>query len=183
MKNKLITQFKTIFLYFHFKKWRMIYRKEGKQTKTKHKGLSLTEMVSVVALVGILGAIAIPFYHKYIIYTRASVVESHLLELKKAYQSCLKTSVFDSLNNLPDPTKCDDITELNLQYDSGKLTLTKGTATGKQCFAAKINKGLVSGKKHEGCIEFDSSSGDENNKTFDDGTDNGTCTISTGLCS
>lgn len=87
------------------------------------KGFTLIELMIVVAIIGILAAIAIPQYQNYVTKSRWSANLSSISSLKTAIGLCMQ-------ENAGDGTLCDDAAALGLtslpqpQYATAALTLT-----------------------------------------------------------
>ena len=63
-------------------------------TKGKIKGFSLIELLIVIAIIGVLAAVAIPAYNRYLDQAGASVVDGSLNQIKKAFPTCLTLDGF-----------------------------------------------------------------------------------------
>ncbi|PPC05519.1 prepilin-type N-terminal cleavage/methylation domain-containing protein [Acinetobacter pittii] len=95
------------------------------------KGFTLIELMIVVAIIGILAAIAIPAYQDYTVRTKWASNVADVEGIKSAIKNCLNDQATDG-------TKCDTLTELQgydfpgtalptPNYASGAVTIT-GTA-------------------------------------------------------
>ena len=68
-----------------------LYTPKGVHMNTAQKGFTLIELMIVVAIIGILAAIAIPQYQNYIAKSQVSRAMGETGALKTAYEDCLNT--------------------------------------------------------------------------------------------
>jgi type IV pilus assembly protein PilA len=85
--------------------------------RTLQKGFTLIELMIVVAIIGILAAVALPAYQD---YTTKSKWASNLADLE-GVKTAIKVCMSD---NTGDGTKCDAVTELNPHGFSGSVMPT-----------------------------------------------------------
>lgn len=86
------------------------------------KGFTLIELMIVIAIIGILAAVAIPMYSDYTKKSRTSEVQQNLSEMVKMQL------VYKEDPNGGDGTKfIDDITTLGFKTSSGKFAAAKNT--------------------------------------------------------
>lgn len=70
----------------------------------RHRGFTLIELMVVVAIVGILAAIALPAYGKYLVRSNRAAAQAYLVELSQAQAQFMADS----------RTYADDVDDLNL---------------------------------------------------------------------
>ncbi len=117
----------------------------------KSKGFSLVELLVVVAIIGVLAAVAIPAYQSYQANAKVSLVKSSLNQVKKAFAVCLTQSDVLSCAGKDNTEASNSLSASNvkgtMQLQSGTTLQAQGVAT-KMCF---IMTHTASG--FDGCIE------------------------------
>ena len=108
---------------------------------TVQKGFTLIELMIVVAIIGILAAIAIPAYQDYTIRTKWASNVADVEGLKTALKTCLNDQATDG-------TKCDTLAELQTYDFPGTALPTPqygsiAVLTGAAPTAAGLNDGKV----------------------------------------
>jgi type IV pilus assembly protein PilA len=92
--------------------------------KRAQQGFTLIELMIVVAIVGILAAIAVPQYQNYVTKSKWTDLHSQVAPIKLAISDCIQ-------QNAGDKTACDSDTKLKVTMPSstGSDTLTSMTIT------------------------------------------------------
>ena len=123
--------------------------------KKSQNGFTLIELMIVVAIVGILAAVALPAYQNYSKKAKFSEVVAAGTAVKSAVEICYQTNgagTDANNNNAADLSTCDTAAEIDYtladasagQFVSG-VTVTSGTAAILQC--ALYGRSLISQKK------------------------------------
>ena len=108
------------------------------------KGFTLIELMIVVAIIGILAAIAVPAYQNYIARAQFTEVTSAVSPFKIAVELCYQqqgvmTNCTNGLNGIPTATANADG---NVAAGSGAVTVTSATAANIQMQAVAGINGL-----------------------------------------
>lgn len=144
---------------------------------TAQQGFSLIELMIVVAIVGVLSAVAIPQYQNYVLRAKWSVNLSQIEPLKLAISECL-------LENGMSSSACDSNTELQLALPQPKYVGTNGISLNST--SGTLTVAMVGNTEAGACkieMSVDTTSGDAiwTGKTVANGTATACSKQQTGL--
>ncbi|MBC6415074.1 MAG: pilin [Bdellovibrionales bacterium] len=110
--------------------------------KNLKKAFSLIELLVVVAIIGVLTAVAIPAYNKYKNDAKVKNVEASINMINKSFKACMAIDAF---------TDC-ATTDINMTLEktqSVRIRARKNSGDTEVCFDVNLLKGFVLNKGHK----------------------------------
>lgn len=147
------------------------------------KGFSLVELLTVVGILGVLAAIAIPSYVNFQHMTRAKLAVAMIKQIEEGFLTCYREREFSPYKEGSTLVTTADCLQAPASPDlppNVTLTNNKDSGNTKGCFSVEID-GAKDDKEGIQCVDFLlTGKGRKNNHYKDDGTKDGTC--SGGVC-
>ena len=131
--------------------------------KQVQKGFTLIELMIVVAIIGILAAVAIPAYQDYTVRARVAEAMSLASAAKTTVAENAASAAADLSTGYTAPAATDNVASVAIDGTNGQITVTTTTAAGGGTilFTPQDNGGaaLVAGTPPTGRISWDCTAG------------------------
>ena len=131
--------------------------------KQVQKGFTLIELMIVVAIIGILAAVAIPAYQDYTVRARVAEAMSLASAAKTTVAENAASAAADLAEGYTAPAATENVTSIAIDSDNGQITATTTAAAGDGTviFVPTDNAGaaLAAGTPPAGRISWDCSGG------------------------